>query len=143
MRETTFTELRNQAKRFFDLVEAGETVRVLRKWQADCRDSTDRGRRALVETAQGAPALPEWRRDQQTDPGRTRKVMRVYFDTSAFAKCEAFAEFSHVYRIGADCQLRVKVDLPRRRTPAKRASTLRAGSRFASLRCPASASLTT
>jgi len=30
MRETTFTELRNQAKRFFDLVESGETVRVLR-----------------------------------------------------------------------------------------------------------------
>lgn len=30
MRETTFTELRNQAKHYFDLVEAGETVRVLR-----------------------------------------------------------------------------------------------------------------
>lgn len=30
MRETTLTELRNQAKRFFDLVETGETVRVLR-----------------------------------------------------------------------------------------------------------------
>jgi antitoxin (DNA-binding transcriptional repressor) of toxin-antitoxin stability system len=30
MRETSFTEFRNQAKHFFDLVEAGETVRVLR-----------------------------------------------------------------------------------------------------------------
>jgi antitoxin (DNA-binding transcriptional repressor) of toxin-antitoxin stability system len=30
MLATTFTELRNEAKRFFDLVEAGETVRVLR-----------------------------------------------------------------------------------------------------------------
>ena len=30
MRETTFTELRNQAKLFFDLVESGETIRVLR-----------------------------------------------------------------------------------------------------------------
>lgn len=30
MRQTTFTELRNHAKQFFDLVEAGETVRVLR-----------------------------------------------------------------------------------------------------------------
>ncbi len=30
MRETTFTELRSQAKHYFDLVEAGETVRVLR-----------------------------------------------------------------------------------------------------------------
>ena len=28
--ETTFTELRSRAKHFFDLVEAGEVVRVLR-----------------------------------------------------------------------------------------------------------------
>ena len=31
MRETTFTELRKHAKTFFDVVEAGETVRVYRK----------------------------------------------------------------------------------------------------------------
>lgn len=31
MRETTFTELRNNAKAFFDAVEHGETVRVYRK----------------------------------------------------------------------------------------------------------------
>ena len=31
MRETTFTELRNNAKVFFDAVEAGDTVRVYRK----------------------------------------------------------------------------------------------------------------
>ena len=30
MRETTFTELRNNAKAFFDQVEQGETVRVYR-----------------------------------------------------------------------------------------------------------------
>lgn len=30
MISATFTEFRNQAKHFFDLVEAGETVRVLR-----------------------------------------------------------------------------------------------------------------
>ncbi|MBU2808265.1 type II toxin-antitoxin system Phd/YefM family antitoxin [Acidithiobacillus ferriphilus] len=30
MPETTFTELRNHAKTWFDLVEAGQTVRVLR-----------------------------------------------------------------------------------------------------------------
>jgi prevent-host-death family protein len=30
MRETTFTELRNHAKDFFDAVENGETVRVYR-----------------------------------------------------------------------------------------------------------------
>lgn len=30
MQETTFSELRSQARHFFDLVEAGEVVRVLR-----------------------------------------------------------------------------------------------------------------
>jgi antitoxin (DNA-binding transcriptional repressor) of toxin-antitoxin stability system len=30
MRETSFTELRNHAKHFFDLVESGENLRVLR-----------------------------------------------------------------------------------------------------------------
>lgn len=30
MREATFTEVRNHAKRYFDLVQSGETVRVLR-----------------------------------------------------------------------------------------------------------------
>ncbi len=30
MRKTTFTELRNHAKDYFDAVEGGETVRVLR-----------------------------------------------------------------------------------------------------------------
>jgi antitoxin (DNA-binding transcriptional repressor) of toxin-antitoxin stability system len=30
MHEATFSELRSQAKHFFDLVEAGEVVRVLR-----------------------------------------------------------------------------------------------------------------
>ena len=30
MKDTTFTELRNHAKRYFDAVEAGDTVRVFR-----------------------------------------------------------------------------------------------------------------
>lgn len=30
MKQTTFTELRNHAKEYFDLVESGESVRVLR-----------------------------------------------------------------------------------------------------------------
>mgnify|MGYP001472125372 FL=1 len=30
MRQATFTELRNHAKQYFDLVELGESVRVLR-----------------------------------------------------------------------------------------------------------------
>jgi antitoxin (DNA-binding transcriptional repressor) of toxin-antitoxin stability system len=34
MREATFTELRNQARHYFDLVEAGEIVRVLRNGKA-------------------------------------------------------------------------------------------------------------
>jgi prevent-host-death family protein len=33
MKQTTFTELRNHAKHYFDLVEAGEEVRVLRNGQ--------------------------------------------------------------------------------------------------------------
>ncbi len=31
MKHATFTELRNHAKEFFDFVEAGESVRILRK----------------------------------------------------------------------------------------------------------------
>ena len=34
MEETSFTDLRNQAKHYFDLVEAGEPVRVLRNGRA-------------------------------------------------------------------------------------------------------------
>jgi prevent-host-death family protein len=34
MEETTFTDLRNQAKHYFDMVEAGEPVRVLRNGKA-------------------------------------------------------------------------------------------------------------
>ena len=30
MQQTTFSELRNHAKQYFDIVEAGESVRVLR-----------------------------------------------------------------------------------------------------------------
>ena len=30
MRQATFTEVRNHAKQYFDIVESGETVRVLR-----------------------------------------------------------------------------------------------------------------
>lgn len=30
MKQATFTELRNHAKQFFDIVESGETVRIIR-----------------------------------------------------------------------------------------------------------------
>lgn len=50
MRETTFTELRSQAKHYFDLVEAGETVRVLRKG------------RPIAEINPIQPEPPSWKR---------------------------------------------------------------------------------
>ena len=50
MRQTTFSELRSHAKQYFDLVEAGESVRVVRNGKpvAD-----------LVPVAQD---LPSWKR---------------------------------------------------------------------------------
>lgn len=50
MRETTFTELRSHAKAWFDLVEAGETVRVLRNGKP------------IAEIHPIAPQLPSWKR---------------------------------------------------------------------------------
>jgi antitoxin (DNA-binding transcriptional repressor) of toxin-antitoxin stability system len=50
MQETTFTELRNHAQRYFDLVEAGETVRVLRNG------------RPIAEIHPIATDLPSWKR---------------------------------------------------------------------------------
>jgi antitoxin (DNA-binding transcriptional repressor) of toxin-antitoxin stability system len=50
MRETTFTELRNQARHYFDLVEAGETVRALRNGKP------------IAEIHPVPRDLPSWRR---------------------------------------------------------------------------------
>ncbi len=50
MKETSFTELRNQAKHYFDLVESGETVRVLRNG------------RPIAEIHPIARDLPSWKR---------------------------------------------------------------------------------
>lgn len=50
MRDTTFTELRNQAKHYFDLVEAGEVVRVLRNGKP------------IAEIHPIARDLPSWKR---------------------------------------------------------------------------------
>lgn len=52
MRETTFTDLRNQAKRYFDLVEAGEIVRVLRNGKP------------IAEIHPIAADLPSWKQRQ-------------------------------------------------------------------------------
>ncbi len=50
MRDTTFTELRNHARAYFDLVEAGETVRVLRKGKP------------IAEIHPVAAQTPSWKR---------------------------------------------------------------------------------
>jgi antitoxin (DNA-binding transcriptional repressor) of toxin-antitoxin stability system len=50
MKQTTFTELRNHAKRYFDLVEAGESVRVLRNGKA------------IADIVPVAQDLPSWKR---------------------------------------------------------------------------------
>lgn len=52
MRETTFTELRNHAKAYFDLVEAGEIVRVLRNGKP------------IAEIHPIRAELPSWKRRQ-------------------------------------------------------------------------------
>lgn len=50
MRDASFTDLRNQAKRYFDLVESGEIVRVLRNGKP------------IAEIHPIARDLPSWKR---------------------------------------------------------------------------------
>lgn len=50
MKQVTFTELRNHAKEFFDLVEAGESVRVLRN------------RKPIADIVPVLADLPSWKR---------------------------------------------------------------------------------
>jgi antitoxin (DNA-binding transcriptional repressor) of toxin-antitoxin stability system len=50
MEETSFTDLRNQAKHYFDLVEAGEPVRVLRNG------------RAIADIVPVRAGIPSWKR---------------------------------------------------------------------------------
>ena len=54
MRETTFTELRNHAKTFFDAVEDGETVRVYRNG------------RPVADIVPVKAAMPAWKKPPQT-----------------------------------------------------------------------------
>ena len=53
MRETTFTELRNHAKVFFDAVEEGETVRVYRNG------------RPVADIVPVKAATPAWKKPPQ------------------------------------------------------------------------------
>lgn len=50
MHEASFTELRNQARHYFDLVEAGEVVRVFRNGKP------------IAEIHPVATDLPSWKR---------------------------------------------------------------------------------
>lgn len=54
VRETTFTELRNHAKTFFDAVEDGETVRVYRNG------------RPVADIVPVQAARPAWKKPAQT-----------------------------------------------------------------------------
>ena len=54
MQETTFTELRNHAKNYFDAVEGGETVRVFRNGKP------------IAEIVPIRSGTPSWKR--QTTP---------------------------------------------------------------------------
>jgi antitoxin (DNA-binding transcriptional repressor) of toxin-antitoxin stability system len=53
MRETTFTELRNHAKIFFDVVEKGETIRVYRNG------------RPVADIVPIKAAMPAWKKPPQ------------------------------------------------------------------------------
>jgi prevent-host-death family protein len=53
MRETTFTELRNHAKTYFDAVAAGETVRVYRNG------------RPVADIVPVKSAIPAWKKPPQ------------------------------------------------------------------------------
>ena len=52
MKQTTFTELRNHAKQYFDLVAHGESVRVLRNGKP------------IADIVPVLPDLPSWKRRQ-------------------------------------------------------------------------------
>jgi antitoxin (DNA-binding transcriptional repressor) of toxin-antitoxin stability system len=50
MKQASFTEVRNHAKQFFDLVESGESVRVLRNGKP------------IVDIVPVSADLPSWKR---------------------------------------------------------------------------------
>jgi len=70
MRQATFTEVRNHAKTYFDIVESGESVRVLRNGKAHCGHRACRRRSSLVEAAQGPTSSAGWCVGQSHDARR-------------------------------------------------------------------------
>lgn len=66
---TTLTELRNQAKHYLDLVEAGETVRVFRNGKA------------VADLAPVPPELPSWKQ-RKAEPLRVsgHEIARIILE---------------------------------------------------------------
>ncbi len=70
MKQATFTEVRNHAKQYFDIVESGDTVRVLRNGKP------------IADIVPEVPDLPSWKR-RKAQPleldsaGRSRYVLDV------------------------------------------------------------------
>lgn len=52
MKQTTWTEIRNHAKQYFDIVESGESVRVIRNGKP------------IADIVPVTPNLPTWKRRQ-------------------------------------------------------------------------------
>jgi prevent-host-death family protein len=52
MKQATFTEVRNHAKQYFDIVEAGESIRVLRNGKP------------IADIVPIVAGLPSWKRRQ-------------------------------------------------------------------------------
>lgn len=65
MRQAAFTDLRNNAKLYFDYVEAGESVRVLRNGKP------------IADIVPIAPDLPSWKR---------RKARPLVIDGASLSK---------------------------------------------------------
>ncbi|UZR28199.1 type II toxin-antitoxin system Phd/YefM family antitoxin [Methylococcus mesophilus] len=65
MKQATFTEVRNHAKQYFDLVEAGESVRVLRNGKP------------IADIVPVMAELPSWKR---------RKVQPLVLDGIALSR---------------------------------------------------------
>jgi antitoxin (DNA-binding transcriptional repressor) of toxin-antitoxin stability system len=69
MKDATFTDLRNRAKHYFDLVEGGEAVRVLRNG------------RPIAEIHPIAQDVPSWKRRRARPLAiGGRKISRMIID---------------------------------------------------------------
>jgi prevent-host-death family protein len=65
MKKATITEVRNHAKQYFDIVESGESVRVLRNGKP------------IADIVPIAPDLPSWKR---------RKAQPIVFNSVSISR---------------------------------------------------------